>query len=90
MRISARRTVIRLSIVHRRIAAMEPAGASYQEPSIIRSRPTPEQEAFRAWDLGGSMSLGLWLAKYKERMTGRRNFTVEEYGRWVRTVKSME
>jgi hypothetical protein len=42
-----------------------------------------DQDAYAAWMSGGSIGLGLWLARYKEKTTGRRNFTAEEYGRWV-------
>jgi hypothetical protein len=42
-----------------------------------------DQDAYAAWMSCGSMGLGLWLARYKEKTTGRRFFTVEEYGHWV-------
>lgn len=38
----------------------------------------------------GTLGLGLWLARLKERTTGKRGFTAEEYGRWVETMQDIE
>jgi len=62
---------------------------SRPEP-VIQVHRTKEQNAYDAWMMGGSMALGHWLADYKESTTGRRTFTVVEYGLWVDMVRSME
>ena len=40
------------------------------------------REACEAWDHGGSLSLGLWLSRYKPR------FNVADYGALVRLVRA--
>lgn len=43
---------------------------------------TAIREACEAWQHGGTLSLGLWLSKYKPR------YTVQDYGALVRLVRA--
>ena len=43
---------------------------------------TAIREACEAWDHGGSLSLGLWLSRYKPR------FNVADYGALVALVRA--
>lgn len=43
-------------------------------------------EADHAFHTFGSMGLGLWLARYKERTTKKRAFTTAEYGGLVHLI----
>lgn len=45
-----------------------------------------ERAAIHAWTTGGSIGLGLWLARHT-RSVEHRAYTVIDYGRWVRMVR---
>lgn len=47
-------------------------------------------DAYTAWMSAGSIGLGLWIANHKEHTTGKRNYTVEEFGQWCAHVRSLE
>lgn len=81
----------------RRFAAVRAGAVEVAPDELVRlCKVTPihqqsiEDEAYEMWRVGGSMGLGLWLTRYKERTTGKRNYTVQEIGAWVRLVKEME
>lgn len=39
-----------------------------------------------AWDMGGSVALGFWLAGYAEQKIGKRRYETNEYAWWVDQV----
>lgn len=66
----------------------------YRKPNPMPSIAIPPRgtghDAYHAWMSAGSIGLGLWLANYKEVTTGHRNYTIEEYGRWVAECRTLE
>lgn len=48
----------------------------------LKLSPAALREACHAWQIGGTLALGLWLARYKP------HFTVADYGALVRLVRA--
>lgn len=65
-------------------------GLRRQFDADTEMRDASVENAYKAWMSAGSMGLSAWLASYKERQTGKRFYTVEEYGDWVTKIRAME
>lgn len=72
-----------LTALHREFDTPTPTAAIAEPVSTI------EAAAHKAWKSGGSMGLGLWLAKTIREREGR-SYTVADYERWCERMRQIE